>query len=141
MVIVIEMIGITDPIIASSDLVLLALRVIFGAAMIMHGYPILSGQVRKQIETGMKQVGVPPALSTLTKVLELVGGIAVIIGFLTPLAGILFALEMVTATWLQRNKFSKKYIGGYELDILYLGAAIVFVLVGAGSISVDGLLP
>ena len=135
------MIGITDPIVANPDLALLALRTIFGAAMIVHGYPKLSGEGRKKTEGFMKSVGIPPTLGFLTGVLEFVGGIAVILGVLTVLAGTLFALEMVATTWLAQKKLGKKYVLGYELDIAYLGGAIVLALVGAGSISVDALLP
>ncbi len=87
----------------------------------------------------MKSVAGPPKLGVLTGVLEFTGGHCRSFWVLTVLAAALFALEMTAATWLQRKKLGKKYVLGYELDIAYLGGAIVLALVGAGSICVDAL--
>src|SRR3989304_3020486 len=69
------------------------LRLALGVAFLAHGYPKLSGASAKQTRDFMKTVGVPPALTTLTALLEFLGGIAFVIGFLTRIAGILIVLE------------------------------------------------
>ena len=116
------------------------LRLALGVAFLVHGYPKLSGASAKQTRDFMKTVGVPPALTTLTALLEFLGGIAFVIGFLTRIAGILIVLEMVATTILSKNKLQKKYVLGYELDIAYLAMALALFLMGAGPASLDSLL-
>jgi len=118
----------------------LPLRLALGVAFLVHGYPKLSGPGAKQTRDYMKTVGVPPTLTTLTALLEFLGGIALIIGFLTRIAGILIALEMVATTILSKNKLQKKYVLGYELDIAYLAMALALFLLGAGPASLDSLI-
>ena len=69
----------------------LPLRLVIGAALVAHGYPKLN---RKTMER-MKGMGLPPAATAGAALTEFVGGIALIIGFLTPLASLLIALEMI----------------------------------------------
>jgi len=116
------------------------IRLALGVAFMVHGYPKLSGSGAKQTRDYMKTVGVPPTLTTLTALLEFLGGIAFIIGFLTRVAGILIALEMAATTVLSKNKLQKKYVLGYELDIAYLAMALALFMMGAGPASLDALL-
>lgn len=118
----------------------LPLRLALGAAFVEHGYPKLSGAGAKQTREFMKTVGVPPAVTTLTALLEFFGGIALIVGFLTPIAGSLLALEMVGTTILSKTKLQKKYFGGYELDIAYLAVALTLTFLGGGPFSLDAVL-
>ena len=117
-----------------------ALRLALGVAFVVHGYPKLSGASAKQTKYFMKTVGVPAWLTTLTALLEFLGGVALIIGFLTRIAGILIAVEMVATTVLSKNKLQKKYVLGYELDIAYLAMALALFVMGAGPVSLDSLL-
>jgi uncharacterized membrane protein YphA (DoxX/SURF4 family) len=114
----------------------LPLRLVLGAAFVAHGYPKLN---RKAIE-GMKGIGVPPAAGAAAALTEFVGGIALIIGFLTPLAALLIALEMVGTTLLSKFRMKKKFLLGYELDIAYFGGALTLLLLGAGPLSIDAFL-
>ncbi|MBI4257511.1 MAG: DoxX family protein, partial [Thaumarchaeota archaeon] len=118
----------------------LPLRLTLGVAFIIHGYPKLAGPTAKQARDGMKTLGVPPVVTTLTALLEFVGGIALILGFLTPIASFLLAIEMVATTILSKNKLQKKYVLGYELDIAYAAGALSLLLLGGGPISIDALL-
>jgi putative oxidoreductase len=67
--------------------------------------------------------------------LEVVGGIALLIGVLTRVASILFILEMIGSTIIA--KLSKGFIGGYELDLLLLAVAVSILLTGPGRISIE----
>ncbi|HKZ93081.1 MAG TPA: DoxX family protein [Candidatus Bathyarchaeia archaeon] len=118
----------------------LPLRLALGVAFVFHGYPKLFGPGAKQTRDYMKTVGVPPLLTTLTALLELLGGIALVIGFLTPIVGILIAFEMVATTFLSKAKLQKKSMLGYELDIAYLAMALALVVLGGGPTSLDTLL-
>lgn len=121
-------------------LAVLPLRLALGAAFVVHGYPKLSGASAKQTKDFMKTVGVPPAVTTLTALLEFVGGIALILGFLIPIAGLLIGLEMVATTILSKTKLQKKYVLGYELDIAYGAGAVALALLGGGPLSLDAIL-
>ncbi len=116
----------------------LPLRIIVGAAFAVHGYPKLAR--RKETGAAMKGAGVPPALTFTVGLLEFFGGIALVLGFLTPVAAGLLALEMVGTTLMQRSKFHRPFVGGYELDLLFFASALTMLLIGAGPVSIDAML-
>lgn len=122
------------------DLAALVLRLVIGGLMILHGLPKIrnlkqpAGWVRS---TGWTwAVGFAYAFS----VLEFVGGFALILGLLTQLVALLFVLEMIATTIFARAKLGKKLMGGWEMDLLYLAAALALVLLGAGAWSLDAVL-
>src|SRR5579872_3129782 len=75
-----------------ASLVALGLRVYLGSVMIIHGYPKLTSR-KKQTKQAMKGIGVPEPLTTMASLLEVVGGAALIAGFLVPVVSSLFAAE------------------------------------------------
>ena len=134
----------------------LVLKVFVGALMIVHGAPKLSGPARSQMRDGFKQLGVPGPLFDLVGILELLGGLFLILGLLTRLVALLFALEMVGNIALYLTKLykapiprgwvepffkaTKGYVGGWELDTLILASSVALVLVGPGLLSIDQLI-
>lgn len=140
-----------------SDVALLLLRIFVGALFIVHGAPKLVGAARAQMRNGIRQMGIPAILFDLVALLELLGGIALLAGFLTRLTAILFAVEMVGTTLFYVTKLSKApmprgvleegfkrtrgYLSGWEMDTILLGAALVLATVGPGAFSIDALLP
>jgi len=84
---------------------------------------------------GMKM----PAPSMMAMILvftEVVGGLALIVGFATRIAAALIAISMLVALYVEavtwKAPFSK-----YKLNILLIGVAIALVLLGAGAYSFD----
>lgn len=73
--------------------------------------------------------------------IELVGGIALLIGFATRIAGVLLFLDMLGAFFLVHvGKGIFVSEGGYEL-VLALGVASLLIAgVGAGRVSVDAFV-
>lgn len=59
---------------------------------------------------------------------------------LTQLVAVLFALEMVGTAIVSKKKLGSKLMPGYELDLLYLGVAIMLAVAGAGAFSADSYL-
>ncbi len=114
----------------------LPLRLIMGGTFVAHGYPKLN---RKAIET-MKGMGLPPAMTVAGTLTEFVGGIALIVGFLTPLAAFLIAIEMIGTTYLSKFKMHKSFLLGYELDVVYFAGALTLFLLGGGPLSIDAIL-
>ena len=88
----------------------------------------------------MKSMGMPAAMVPFGGVVELFGGLALILGILTPIVAALAALWMLSTTWLVTTKAKKKYVGGYEIDITLLLAALALALLGSGIYSIDHLL-
>ena len=81
---------------------------------------------------------------------ELLGGAAVAIGLLSPLAALgLFAVSAVAAWTTMVDKLPKHPIDAtdsfasvlYQPEVLYMTMAIVVVLAGPGSYSLDGVAP
>jgi putative oxidoreductase len=124
----------------SVDLPSLLLRLAVGTLFIIHGYPKLTPAQRQQGGAWMKSMGMPAAIVPLGGVVEFFGGLALILGLLTPIVAVLSALWMLSTTWFSISKIKKKYAGGYEIDVTLLLAALALALLGSGIYSLDHLL-
>jgi putative oxidoreductase len=96
----------------------------------------------------------PHLLGWLTIAVEIVGGLAVLLGALVPLASIPMAIVLLTAMFtvhlpygfssikLQAITAAGAQFGppGYETDLLYLACLAALVLGGSGPLSIDRLL-
>ena len=124
---------------------LLILRVGVGAGLALHGYPKAKGG-RVQAGQWLKSMGVTPVAADLVTVLEFFGGIFLILGLLTPLVGLFFVVQFGSIIWMKKSKMHASFISTeqgkptYEIDAVYLLLALVFLVLGAGPLSLDGLL-
>jgi putative oxidoreductase len=125
---------------SSVDLPSLILRLAVGTLFIVHGYPKLTAAQRTQGGAWMKSVGMPAGMVPLGGVVEFFGGLALILGLLTPVVAALSALWMLSTTWFSISKVKKKYASGYEIDITLFLAALALALLGSGIYSIDHLL-
>ena len=119
------------------DLALLILRVVLGIIMIYHGWPKLT-DLGGTIE-GMSGMGVPaPAVAALfATVAEVGGGLLMLFGAFTDIAGLMFALDMLGAIIFvhAKNGFSVAK-GGVEWPLLLAAAALAIALAGPGRYAV-----
>ena len=119
------------------DLALLILRVVLGIIMIYHGWPKLT-DLGGTIE-GMAGMGVPaPAVAAIfATVAEVVGGLLMLLGAFTDIAGLMFAIDMLGAiTFVHaKNGFSVAK-GGMEWPLLLAAAALAIALAGPGRYAV-----
>jgi putative oxidoreductase len=124
----------------STDLATLALRLFIGVLFVYHGWPKMKNP--KQAAAWVKSTGWAWAanFAYAFTFLEFFGGIALILGFLTRVAAILFVLQMIATTIFARAKLGKKLVGGWETDLLFMAGALALVFLGAGAWSVDALL-
>ena len=99
----------------------------------MHGLPKLIDV--PGTGNSFTNMGVPPYLAIIIGLLEFIGGLVILLGFLTRIAAGLLAIEMIGA--ILQVKISKGFIGGYELDLLYLAIMISLMISGPGSISIE----
>ncbi len=125
---------------SDADVAALIGRVALGALFLAHGWPKIK-DVRKPIGF-VKGTGWPggAAFAILFTLLEFVGSLALIIGFLTQIVAVLFVLEMTATTIFSKTKLKKNFILGYELDVVYAAFALALAFLGPGAWSLDHLL-
>lgn len=121
------------------DIALLALRFVIGVILIAHGLPKLLNLKKTALDFG--QMGFKPGaiFGSVAAFLEFFGGIAIIIGFMVqPVAALLVIEFIVILIWriIKRHAF----VGGWELDVLILGSALLLASLGAGVYSADASL-
>jgi putative oxidoreductase len=67
--------------------------------------------------------------------LEVIGGIALLVGVVTRITSILFIIEMIGTTIVA--ELSEGFVGGFELELLLVSVGISLLLTGPGKISVE----
>ena len=120
---------------------LFVLRLVVGAAFILHGWPKI------QIATHWMgdKAPVPGPLQAAAAVSEFGGGIALVLGLLTPLACLGLAATMTVAIMTVHVKMGHPFVdpkGGpsFELAAAYLAAVVALLLAGPGRFSLDAAL-
>ena len=88
----------------------------------------------------MRSLGLPAGFILFGAVVEFFGGIALILGILTRIVALLFALWMLSTLWLSKVKMKKKFMGGYVIDVVLLIASLALAALGPGAFSIDRLL-
>jgi putative oxidoreductase len=119
------------------------LRVIAGFLFAAHGWQKFSEFTIPGTQAAFTQMGVPAAqvAAPVIATLELVGGIALILGVLTRVFAALLAVDMLGALFLVHASAGVfAATGGYELVLILAAAALAVALVGAGKVSVDKVL-
>ncbi len=133
----------------AGSLGLLVLRLVAGAALILHGWPKIQNPTGWMNAMAGPQAP-PPYLQAAAAVAEFGGGIAWVLGLLTPLFAFLVACNMGTALamvhlkapdpFVVMNTPGQPYQPSSELAALYLAIAVALLLVGPGRVSLDYLL-
>jgi putative oxidoreductase len=116
------------------------LRVVLGFIFAVHGWQKYNDIGIAGMQAGFGQMGVPNAevFAVLVIVLELVGGVLLILGFLSRPIAALLAVEMIGALVLVHapNGFFVNE-NGYELVLILAAAALTIALAGPGRFSLD----
>jgi putative oxidoreductase len=131
------------------------LRLIVGYGFIAHGYAKLA-RGPEHFAAILGAIGMPFAaeLSWLTVIVEILGGLMVLVGIGVEIAALPMAFVLLVAIVtvhlpngfssikLQAFDASGAHFGqpGYETDLLYLAGLAALVLAGAGPLSLDRLL-
>jgi putative oxidoreductase len=131
------------------------LRLIVGFGFMQHGYAKLARGPEDFINV-LHAIGVPASflLGWATIIVEIVGGLLILLGAFVPLATVPMIVVLLVAIFtvhlpngfssikLQSFDAAGAHFGqpGYETDLLYLAGLIALCLGGAGPFSIDGLL-
>jgi putative oxidoreductase len=128
------------------------LRVIVGFGFLQHGYAKLA-RGPEDFTGILHALGMPHAalLAWATILVEIFGGLAVLLGAFIPLAGLPMAFVLLVAIFtvhlpngfssikLQSVSAAGAHFGqpGYETDLLYLAGLVALVLGGSGPLALD----
>jgi putative oxidoreductase len=117
-------------------------RVVVGSVFLAHGIQKFFMFGLHGVAGAFESMGIPaPAVtSVMVAVVELLGGTALILGFLTRWAAALNGFDMVVAILLVHLKNGFFNPKGIEFPITLLAACIVLAIHGPGAASVDGAL-
>jgi putative oxidoreductase len=123
------------------DFTLVLLRVVGGAAFMLHGW----GKIQNPFGWMGPDAFAPGIFQALAAVAEFGGGLAWILGLLTPLASLGIALTMTVAIYFHAVMRGDPFVasgggGSYELALLYLCIALLLLAVGPGRIAFDRTL-
>jgi putative oxidoreductase len=128
------------------------LRLIVGFGFMEHGYAkLLKGPEAFASILHALNVPAPHLMAWLTILIELLGGLAVLLGIFVPLLSVPMAAVLLTAMFTVHWQYgfsSIKLVAitpegakfgppGYECDLLYLTCLVALVLLGSGPFSFD----
>ena len=122
------------------------LRVVLGIVMLVHGWSKLSGGVGNVAGFfgGMLGIPAPGLMAWVVTIVELVGGILLVVGFLTQIVGILIALDLLGAILfaylLRGSPFIENGSITWEKEAVFAAAALCIALAGPGAWSVDDVV-
>ena len=128
-------------------------RLALGIVFVAHGGQKVFGWfggpgLKATIQTFQQYMKVPPAATVLAALIELLGGLALLVGFLArPAAlGIIAVMLVAIAKVHGRNGFFINFSGtpgkghGFEFNFVLIAMALAVLIAGAGAFSIDVLL-
>ena len=123
------------------DVGLLLVRLVGGAAFMIHGW----SKIQNPFGWMGAEAPVPGFLQALAALSEFGGGLAWILGLLTPLACLGVASTMAVAVFMHAFKWGHPFIaseGGpaYEIALVYLVISILLFGLGPGRLSLDRVI-
>jgi putative oxidoreductase len=120
----------------------LFLRVVLGLTFFVHGLVKFQGGI-ENIVGWFESIGLPGFLAYAVGFLELIGGIALVLGLFSRVVSGLLALLMVGA--ILKVKLAIGFLGngqmaGYELDLAFLAIAVFIAINGSKAYALDQVI-
>jgi putative oxidoreductase len=121
---------------------LLALRIGVGVIFIVHGWPKITGaRGMAAMMGGGEAKPVLVGVFTIQGVVEAGGGVLLILGVLSQLVVLAFAIIMIGAIFLKVTKWKTGFMAqqttGWELDFVLLAASLLLFFTGPGEIAIQ----
>jgi putative oxidoreductase len=111
----------------------LPIRIVAGITFVAHGLPKFENIAGTQGFFG--SIGLPPELALPVGLLEVIGGIFLLVGVVTRISAALFIIDMIGAIVLVR--LPDGFVDGYELESLLIAISVSLLITGPGRISVE----
>lgn len=124
------------------DIALLIARVALGALMILHGWRRWQGEgIAAQIEfLNQTNTPSPQVFAWGSVILEMLGGLFLVFGLLTPLVALAFVVQQILIiVYSKASKGVWVTDGGWEYNAVTACLALVLAAFGAGRAGLDGL--
>ncbi|RSD24971.1 DoxX family protein [Mesobacillus subterraneus] len=118
------------------------LRVVLGATFFIHGAAKFQGDIANTVGF-FESLGLPGFTAYLVALIELIGGLAMVLGVGTRVVSILFAIILAVA--ILKVKLAGGFLGngqmaGYELDIALLAMSIYLALANKSLFALENVL-
>jgi putative oxidoreductase len=126
-----------------TDLALLVARVALGVILVAHGWQKFDEWTVAGTASSFGDMGIPaPTLSaTFVTAVEMIGGVALVIGLLTPVVAVLNIVNMLGAlVMVHADNGIFVAENGFELVLAIFAGLVTVAILGAGRFSTDGLL-
>ena len=122
-----------------ADIVLLFVRVIFGIVYLYYGIPKLRDLSANAVD--FEEKGFKPGWfwGTPIALLETFGSLAMMVGFFTWFFAIAFVIHMATGMTWKITSTDKKF-PDWSYDLILLCLSLLFLVLGAGDISLSKVL-
>lgn len=115
---------------------LLFLRVAVGVIFLVHG---LGKRGMWKMQPSAQMSGGMLGVMKLLSVVEPLGGVAVLVGFLTNWAALGLGVIMLGALWFKINKWKTPFSAtdkvGWEFDLLILASVLILLAYGPGALA------
>ncbi|CAH0288108.1 Putative oxidoreductase CatD [Peribacillus sp. Bi96] len=118
------------------------LRIILGLTFFIHGVSKFQGGIGNTAGF-FDSLGIPGFMAYIVAGIELIGGLAVILGFGTRIVSVLFAVILVGAVFMA--KLPAGFLGngqaaGYELDLALLAMSVYLACANTTVLSLDNMI-
>jgi putative oxidoreductase len=112
------------------------MRLALGAVMLAHGYQNTFRHLHDHVRM-VASLGIPAWLGYLSSFAELLGGLLILVGFLTRPAAFALWIDLMVAIW--KVHWHNGLMGdhGYEFPLALAALAFALVFFGPGPISID----
>ncbi|MFD2618026.1 DoxX family protein [Terrilactibacillus laevilacticus] len=125
-----------------NEVVTTILRVFLGATFFIHGLSKFQGGIENTVGF-FKSLGLPGFTAYMVALIELIGGIAIVLGVGTRIIAILFAIVLAGA--IVKVKLTVGFLGngqmaGYELDLALFVISIHLATINKSYLALDNVL-
>lgn len=125
-----------------NEIITTILRVFLGATFFIHGLAKFQGGIENTVGF-FESLGLPGFTAYIVALIELIGGIAIVLGVGTRIISILFAIILAGA--IVKVKLAVGFLGngqmaGYELDLALIAISIYLVATKKSFLALDNVL-